>query len=125
MRFSTSTAMATSVSWRPSVRERSPSPMTRLKRAISASIVCSQSRKRRLFSLRAGRDDVADLDSVIGDDHAVDQQFEQCPLPFEVRGGQALLHTPAERLGMRGQPARLVLSLGILHEILLLTVQGQ
>ena len=33
MRFSTSTAMATSVACRPSVCERSPSPMTRLQRA--------------------------------------------------------------------------------------------
>ena len=63
--------------------------MTRLKRATSASIVCSQSRKRRVLPLRAGRDDVADLDGAVGDDHAVNQQLEQCPLPFEVRLGQA------------------------------------
>jgi len=37
MRFSTCTAMATSVARRASVRERSASPMTRLKRPISAS----------------------------------------------------------------------------------------
>jgi hypothetical protein len=92
---------------------------------MSASIVCSQSRKRRVFPLRAGRDDVADLDGAVGDDHAVDQQLEQGPLPLEVRHGQALPHTPAERLGVRGQAARLVLSLGVVHEILLLALQGQ
>ena len=92
---------------------------------MSDSIVCSQSRKRRLFSLRAGRDDVADLDGAVGDDHAVDQQFEQGPLPLEVRHGQALSHTPAERLGVCGQAARFVRPLGILHEILLLALQGQ
>jgi len=37
MRFSTSAAMATSVSCRPSVWKRSASPITRLKRAMSAS----------------------------------------------------------------------------------------
>ena len=125
MRLSTPAAMATSVARRPSVCERSPSPITRLKRAISASIVCSQSRKRRVLRLRGGRDDIADFDGAFGDDHAVNQQFEQGPLPLEVRHGQALSHTPAERLGVRGQPARLVLSLGTLHEILLLAVQGQ
>ena len=92
---------------------------------MSASIVCSQSRKRRVFPLRAGRDDVADLDGAAGDDHAVDQQLDQGPLPLEVRRGQSLSHAPAECLGVRGQPTGLVLSLGISHEILLLTVQGQ
>ncbi len=42
MWFSTLTAMATSVAWRPSVRERSPSPMTRSKRAMSASTKARQ-----------------------------------------------------------------------------------
>ena len=124
MRFSTSAAMATSTAWRPSVCERSPSPITRFQREMSASIVCSQSRKRCLFPFRAGRDDVADLDSAIGDDHAVNQQFEQGSFPLEIRRGQALLHTSAERLGVRGQSARLVLSRGITREIPLLAVQG-
>jgi hypothetical protein len=125
MRFRTSVAIATSVAWRPSVRKRSASPTTRFQRETSASIVCSQSRKRRVFPLRAGRDDVADLDGAVGDDHAVDQQLDQGPLALEVRRGQPLLHTPAECLGVRGQPTGLALSLGILHEILLLAVQGQ
>jgi hypothetical protein len=99
--------------------------MTRFHRAMSDSIVCSQSRKRRVLRLRGGRDDIADFDGTFGDDHAVDQQFEQGPLPLEFRRSQALLHTPAERLGVRGQAARFVRPLGIPHEILLLTVQGQ
>src|SRR3954453_11652467 len=36
IRFSTSAAMATSLAWRPSVCDRSPSPMTRFQREISA-----------------------------------------------------------------------------------------
>jgi hypothetical protein len=90
MRFRASTAIATSVACRPSVRKRSPSPITRFHREMSDSIVCSQSRKRPLLPVRAGRDDVADLDGAVGDDHTVDQQFEQGPLPLEVRHGQAL-----------------------------------
>src|ERR687894_811485 len=35
MRFSTSAAIATSVAWRPSLCDRSPSPMTRFHRAMS------------------------------------------------------------------------------------------
>ncbi len=42
MRFSASAAMATSVARRPSVRERSPSPMTRFQRPISASTKARQ-----------------------------------------------------------------------------------
>ena len=117
MRFSTFAAIATSVACRPSVRERSPSPMTRFQRETSASIVCSQSRERRVFSLRAGRDDVADRDGAIGDDDAVDQELDQGPPPREVRRSQSLLRTSAECLGVRGQPTGLVLSLGILHEV--------
>ncbi len=44
MRFKTPAAMATSAAWRPSVRERSPSPMTRLKREMPAS-----TRARQLY----------------------------------------------------------------------------
>ena len=73
-----------------------------------------------MLPLRAGRDDVADLDGAVGDDHAVDQQLEQCPLPLEVRLGQALPHTPAERLGMGGQTSRLTLTLGVLLKLMLL-----
>ena len=76
-----------------------------------------------MLPLRAGRDDVADLDLTVSGDHAVNQQLEQCPLPFEVRLGQALPHTPAERLGMGGQLGCLVLALGAVHEVLLLAFQ--
>ena len=44
MRSRTSTAIATPVAWRPSVRERSASPITRSKREMSAS-----TRARRLY----------------------------------------------------------------------------
>ncbi len=88
-------------------------------------MVCSQSRKRGAFPLRAGRDDVADLHGAVGDDHPVDQQLEQGPLPLEVRRGQSLPHTPAERLGVGGQLSGLVLALGVVHEIPLLALQRQ
>jgi hypothetical protein len=122
MRFSTPAAMATSVARRPSVRERSASPTTRFQRETSASMVCPRSRKRRVFPLRAGRDDVADLDDAVGDDHAVYQQLEQGPLPLEIRGDQALPHTPAECLRVHRQLACLVLLPAVAHEVLLLAV---
>src|SRR5215213_10972133 len=92
---------------------------------MSASIVCSQSRKGRVLPLRAGWDDITDLDGTVGDDHAVDQQFEQCPLPVEICCSQAFLDTPAERLSMSGQPGCLVLALGVVREVQLLTLQCQ
>jgi hypothetical protein len=58
-----------------------------LQREIAASTVCSRSPKRLASSVRAGRNDVTDLDHAVGDDHAVDQQLEQRPLPLEVRVG--------------------------------------
>ena len=74
------------------------------------------------LAIRTGRDGVADLDLAVGDDDAVDQQFEQGAPPIEVSACQALAHTAAERLGVRGQTGRLTLPLGVARELLLLTV---
>ena len=73
-----------------------------------------------MFTVRAGWDDVADLDGTVRDDHAVDQQFEQRPLLIEVCFRQALPNTAAERLGMTGQPGRLAVPLRIVHKLMLL-----
>ena len=96
--------------------------MTRFHLEMSASIVCSQSRKRSLFALRTGRDDVADLDSAVGDDHAVNQQFEQPALTVEIGASQTFAHTLTERLGMGGQTSRLTLTLGVLLKLMLLPI---
>ena len=75
------------------------------------------------FTLRAGWDDVADFDGTVGDDHAVNQQFEQRPLLIEAGFRQALPNTAAERLGMSGQPGCLAVPLCLVHEVMLLAVQ--
>ena len=50
-------------------------------------IVQAQMTKPRVLAARAGRDDVADLDLVVGDDHAVDEQRYELPLLRERRAG--------------------------------------
>ena len=44
----------------------------------------------------AERDDVADLDLAVGDQHPVDQQLHQLPLAREVGAGQARPNPAAE-----------------------------
>jgi hypothetical protein len=44
----------------------------------------------------AGRDHVADLDVLVGDDDPVDEQLDQLPSLVEGRGGQAALDASAE-----------------------------
>ena len=53
---------------------------------------------------RVERNGVADLDLAVGDQHAVDQQLNELPLPREVGAGQARPNPPAE-VGGRGRPA--------------------
>src|SRR5689334_23598970 len=60
--------------------------------------------KRHPLAGRVERDGVADLDLAVGDQHAVDQQLDQLPLPREVGAGQARANPPAEVRG-RGRPA--------------------
>jgi hypothetical protein len=67
-------------------------------------VVFTQMAKAHALAVGAERDDVADLDLVVGDQHAIDQQLHQPALPGEVGGGQAGLDPLAERRG-RGRPA--------------------
>ena len=67
---------------------------------MAVSIVRTQSTKRLALAGRIGRDDVADLDGTVSDDHAVNQQFEQRPFLVEVGACQARANTAAERLGV-------------------------
>ncbi len=90
---------------------------------MAVSIVRTQSTKRLALAVGAGRDDVADLDGAVSDDHAVNQQFEQRPLLVEVGACQALAYTAAERLGVGCQASRLALAFGIAREFESLPVQ--
>ena len=86
-------------------------------------MVCSQSPKGVAFAIWTGWDDVADLDLAVGDDHAVDEEFEQRTLPIEVRRCQSLAHAFAERLGMGGQSGRFVLAPGVVRKVVFLAVK--
>ena len=73
------------------------------------------------LALGAQRDDVADLDLAIGDEHPIDQQLHQLALLGEVGAGQTGPNSLAEVRG-RGRPAgeldppiRLRFQLGGLH----------
>ncbi len=90
---------------------------------MAVSIVRTQPTKRFALAVGTGRDDVADLDGAVGNDHAIDQQFEQRPLLVEVSACQAVAHAAAERLGMSCQASRLALAFGIVREFGLLPAQ--
>jgi hypothetical protein len=72
-------------------------------------MVLTQLTKRAVRSLWGGREHVADLDLVVGDDHAVDEQFGQQPPLLEGNGSQAVPDGLAECLdavgdGLQFQP---------------------
>ena len=50
---------------------------------LGVEIICAQLTKTRLFAAWGGRDHVADLDLLVGDDHAVNQQFDQLAFVFK------------------------------------------
>jgi len=50
---------------------------------LGLEIVCAQMTKTREFAVGGGRDHVADLDLFIGDDHAIDKQFDQLAFVFK------------------------------------------
>src|SRR6185437_15890241 len=54
-----------------------------------SEMVFTQLAKRAVRPLGGGRQDVADLDLVAGDDHAVDEQLGQLPPLLEAGGGEA------------------------------------
>jgi hypothetical protein len=97
--------------------------MMDLYRDIAVSMVCSQSTKEQAFSVGAGRDDVADLDCVIGNNHSVNQQFEQRSFSVEVCCRQAFLHATTECFSVCRQIRRIALAVGIVRKILLLAFQ--
>ena len=88
-------------------------------------IVCSQSTKRVALAFRLDGDRVTDLDGFAGDDHAVDQQFQQRSLAVEVRLLQALPHPPAERRGMARETSGLCPAVGVVREFAFLAIERQ
>ena len=86
-------------------------------------IVCSQSTKRVALTLRSDGDDVTDLHRLVGDDDAVDEQFQQLPLAGEIRLLQALPHALAERLGMSRKASDLGLTIRVAGELAFLAIE--
>src|ERR671921_251499 len=60
-------------------------------------IVCSQSTKRLAFALWSNGDCVTDLNVFVGENDAVDKQFQQLPLAAEIRLLQPPPYALAER----------------------------
>ncbi len=88
-------------------------------------IVCSQSAKRVALALRPDGDCVAYLDGFTGDDHAVDQQFQQRSLAVKVRLLQALPYALAERRGMARETSGFGLAVGVVREFAFLAIERQ
>jgi hypothetical protein len=61
-------------------------------------IVCTQMTKPHVLTGGRGRDDVADLDVAVGDDHPVNEQFHQLALLLEGGLGESSLYPLAECL---------------------------
>jgi len=57
-------------------------------RQYAVEMVFTQLAKRAVWPFGGGRQDVADLDLVVGDDHAVDEQLGQLPALLEGGGGE-------------------------------------
>ena len=89
----------------------------------TVQIVCSQSPKGLALALRSGGDYVSNLDGAVGDDHAVDEQFQQLPFPVEACLLQARAHAAAERLGMGREASGFVLAIGVVHELAFLALK--
>jgi hypothetical protein len=63
--------------------------------------------KRLVRSFRGGRNDVTDLDLLVGDDHPIDEQFHQPALVLEGGIGESRPHLLAEALDRVGYPGEL------------------
>ena len=86
-------------------------------------IVCSQSTKRLAFALWSNGDCVTDLNGFVGDNDAVDKQFQQLPLAAEIRLLQAPPYALAERLGMGREVSSFGLTVSIVREFAFLAIE--
>src|SRR5215468_7191521 len=67
-----------------------------LRKAKPRSIVCTQMTKTHVLTGRRHRDHIANLDVRVGDDHAVNEEFNQLPLLFPGCLLKAALHPGTE-----------------------------
>jgi hypothetical protein len=83
-----------------SASKKASNTPARLSRQKRFQIVCTQSTKRLAFALWAGGEDVADLNSAVRHNNAVDQKLEQRTLAFKVGSRQAVPYASAEDVGV-------------------------
>jgi hypothetical protein len=90
----------------------------------SIEVVLTQMTKPHALAVGAERDDVADLDLVVGDQHSVDQQFHELALLREVRAGQTGPN-PLTEVGGRGRPTgELGPPIHLCHQLAGLRIKG-
>src|SRR5579859_4197555 len=86
-------------------------------------IVQSQMTKAGVLTAGAGRNDITNLDFVVGDNHSINEQFNQLPFLRKGRVGQARLDALAERFDRGGQTRQFGLAIDMAVELLLLGFQ--
>jgi hypothetical protein len=79
----------------------------------TVEMVCSQIIKRALFSLVGSRDHVADLDLIVVDEHAINEQFYQLPALGEVKCVERRLEASTKVIDVIGELGDLDLLLGL------------
>jgi hypothetical protein len=79
--------------------------------------------KTDVLTALAGRDDIADFHLIPGDNHPIDQKFDQLSLLFEGGCLQAGVHALAERLHRGGQPCGFVETMRLPLQFFLLPYQ--
>ena len=80
--------------------------------------------KRLVRSFRGGRDDVADLDLLVGNDHPIDEQFHQPAFLLEGGNRESRFDLFAELHDRVGYPGKLGTLSGGGFELALLDEQG-
>jgi len=92
-------------------------------RRWQVEIVQSQMTKAGVLTAGAGRNDITNLDFVVGDNHSINEQFNQLPFLRKGRVGQARLDALAERFDRGGQTRQFGLAIDMAVELLLLGFQ--
>ena len=79
--------------------------------------------KTHVLTRRGGRDHIANLDVRVGDDDAVDKEFDELPLLLPGGPLKATLHSGAERFDRLRDPGQILLPLGFCRELVCLARQ--
>jgi len=86
-------------------------------------IVCTQMTKTDLFATGLSREDVADLDFIVGHDHAVDQQLDQLPTLRKSGAGESYLDPLTKVVKMAHDPGQFLAPFGLSRQLRFLVGQ--